>query len=170
MNENKRLFMIFGIIILVVGVILAISFWPEPDKTFSCGIKADGEYDKLGKVNYKQYQCLYESDTKNAIVVADKLSDKDKKQINETAKKVNHAIYYIDMDKVSSDELKTIKKKLNYGDNSFKKDVILVLNDKKVETYKEEFLKGQDDLYKFLKDAKLTKFACETVASIFEGC
>ena len=87
MNENKRLLMMFGIIALVVIIILVISFWPKPDKTFMCGVKADGDYNKLGKVNYKQYQCLYESESKNPVVVADELSSKDKKQLNEAAKK-----------------------------------------------------------------------------------
>ena len=165
MNENKRLLMIFGVIALVVVIILLISFWPKPDKTFMCGVKADGDYDKLGKVNYKQYQCLYESDSKNPIVVADELSSKDKKQLNEAAKKIGHAIYYIDTEKVSKDDLKAIKKELKYNDNSFKKDVILVLQDEDVVAYKEDFMKDKDELYNFLKEAKLAKFACEVSVS-----
>jgi len=165
MNENKRLLMMFGIIALVVIIILVISFWPKPDKTFMCGVKADGDYNKLGKVNYKQYQCLYESESKNPVVVADELSSKDKKQLNEAAKKIGHAIYYIDTEKVSKDDLKAIKKELKYSDDAFKKDVMLVLQDGEVVSYKEDFLEGKDDLYNFLKDAKLAKFACDVTTN-----
>ncbi len=165
MNENKRLLMIFGIVIAVVAVILLISFWPKPDKSFACGVKADGDYDKLGKVNYKQYQCLYESDAKNPLVVADDLSSKEKKQLNDMAKKIGHVIYYVDTEKMSKDDLKTIKEELEYKDSSFKKDVVLVLKDGEVETYKEDFFKDSDEFYNFLKEANLSKFTCDTVAS-----
>ncbi len=164
MNENKRLLMIFGVIALVVVIVLVISFWPKPDKTFMCGVKADGDYGKLGKVNYKQYQCLSESDSKNPIIVADELSSKDKEQINKAAKKIDHAIYYIDTEKVSKEDLKVIKKELKYNDKSFKKDVILILQDGKVKSYKEELLKNKKELYNFLKEAKLAKFACDVTA------
>lgn len=170
MNENKRLFMIFGGIILVVAIILLISFWPEADKTFMCGVKADGDYDKLGKINYKQYECLYESDSRNALVVADELSSSDKKALNKAAKKIDHAIYYVDMENVSSKELKNIKKDLKYNDDSFKKDVVLVIQDEKVVGYKENFLNDEDEFYDFLKDSKLAKFACEvTPSDEYEG-
>lgn len=165
MNENKRLLMIFVTIIVAVLVVLLISFWPKPDKNFMCGIKADGDYEKLGKVSYKQYQCLYKDASKKAVVVANELSSKDKKQLNEVAKKIGHTIYYIDTDNVSKEELKTIKKELNYGDKSFAKDVVLVFENKKVLSFKEDFLKNKDEFYDFLKDAKLTKFACDITAS-----
>jgi len=165
MNENRRLLTIFGVIALVVVLILVISFWPKPDKTFTCGVKADGDYDKLGKVNYKQYQCLYESDSKNAIVIDDDLSSKDKEQLNDAAKKINHAIYYIDTEKVSEDDMKQIKKDLKYNDKSSFKNVILVIEDGDVTSYKEDFLKNEGDLDNFLKDAKLSKFACDVTVS-----
>lgn len=165
MNENKRLFMIFGVIVAVVAIILLISFWPKPDKSFTCGIKSDGEYKKLGKVNFKQYQCLYKSDTKNPLVVVNDLNDKDKKELNDMAKKIGHVIYYLDINKISGDDLKNIKKELKYSGKSFKKDVILTVKNEKVVDYKEDFLENTDDFYKFLKDAKLAKFACGVVAS-----
>lgn len=164
MNENKRLLVIFGVIAVAVIIILLISFWPKPDKTFICGVKADGDYDKLGKVNYKQYQCLYENDSKNPIVVADELSSKDKKALNETAKKIGHAIYYIDTENISKDDLKTLKKELKYNDKSFDKDVMLVIQKGDVVAYKEDYQDNKDDLYNFLKEAKLAKFACDVTA------
>ena len=138
MNENKRLLVIFGVIVLVVAVILIISFWPEPDKTFTCGVKADGDYDKLGSVNYEQYQCLYESDDKNALVVADELSNKEKETLNNVATRLGHALYYVDTESFSSDELKSMKKELKYNDNSFDKNVILTIQSEKVDDFKED--------------------------------
>lgn len=165
MNENKRLITIFVAIVLIVGVILLISFWPEKDRTFICNIKADGSYEKLGKVNYKQYQCLYESKDKNALVVADNLSEKDKKTLNEAAKKIGHALYYLDTKNISSDDIKTIKKELKYKDDSFKKDVIITIQNKKIDNFKEGILNNTDELSAFLKEADLSKFACDIKAT-----
>ena len=165
MSENKRLIMVFVAIVVVIGVILLISFWPEPDKTFSCGVKADGDYAKLGNVDYKQYQCLYKSDSKNAIVVADKLSKAKKNALNKTAKKLGHAIYYIDTDKVSTKQLNTIKKQLKYKDNdNFKTDALVVVQNKKVTTYTEAKLTDTTELNKFLKTSGIAKFACNVTA------
>ena len=164
MNENKRLLVIFGVIVLVVAVILIISFWPEPDKTFTCGVKADGDYDKLGSVNYEQYQCLYESDDKNALVVADELSNKEKETLNNVATRLGHALYYVDTESFSSDELKSMKKELKYNDNSFDKNVILTIQSEKVDDFKEEIFGDEDALFEFLQDANLAKFACEVVS------
>lgn len=164
MNENKRLLVIFGVIALIVAVILVISFWPEPDKTFTCGVKADGDYDKLGAVNYEQYQCLYESDDKNALVVADDITAKEKETLNKTAVKLGHALYYVDTEKFSADELKSMKKDLKYKDKSFEKDVVLTIQKGKVDDYKENVINDADKLYEFLRDAKLAKFACEVTS------
>lgn len=164
MSENKRLIAIFAVIIVVVALILIISFWPEPDKTFTCGVKADGDYDKLGAVNYEQYQCLYDSEDKNALVVADSLSDDVKSTLNDTANKLGHALYYVDTESFSSDELKDMKKDLKYKDKSFNKDVILTITNGKVDDYKEDVLDDADELYAFLRDSKLAKFACEVTS------
>ncbi len=160
MNENKRLIMVGIVIVAVVVIILLISFWPKADKSFACGVKADGEYEKLGKVNYKQYQCLVKEDSKNAVVVSDDMTDKKKEALNSTAKKIGHAIYYLDNEKINSDDMKSIKKDLKYQDSSFKKDVIVVIEKGKVATYKEDILDNADELKTFLSDAKLAKFAC----------
>lgn len=165
MNENKRLLMMFGVIIAVVAAILLISFWPEPDKNFTCGIKADGDYEKLGKVNYKQFQCLYESDSKNPLVVDEKLSTDDKKDLNGIAKKVGHVIYYIETDEMTKEELNALKKELKYKNNSFEKSVLFVIQHKEVNSYKENIFDEKSELYNFLKDEKLSKFACEVAAS-----
>ncbi len=161
MNENKRLLMLFAVVAVIIVIILLISFWPAKDKTFSCGVKADGDYKKLGKVNYKQYQCLMESEDKNALVVAEDLSDEEKETINKTAINIGHAIYYIDTANIDSDDLKTIKSDLKYNDSSFEKDVIIVVENGKVSTFKEDVLTEADQLKEFLKEAKLAKFACD---------
>ena len=57
MSENKRMLALFGVIILVVAIILVISFWPEPDKTFACSVKKDDNYTKLAAINYEDYEC-----------------------------------------------------------------------------------------------------------------
>jgi len=160
MNENKRLMIVGAIILALVVLILAISFWPKPDKTFACGVKADGDYKKLGAINYKQYQCLMEEKSKNALVVTSKMTNDKKKAINDVAKSISHAIYYVDTDKVKADELKTIKKELKYQDKSFKEDVILVIEKGKVEDYKEKVLTDKDSMKEFLNDADIAKYAC----------
>lgn len=165
MNENKRLMTIFVVIIAIVGLILLISFWPEKDRTFICGVKADGDYEKLGKVNYKQYQCLYESKDKNALVVSNDLSEKDKDTLNKNAKKIGHALYYLDVQNISDEDMKAIKKELKYNDDSFKKDVVIVVKGKKIENFKESILGDSNKLYEFLKESNLSKFACDVKAT-----
>lgn len=165
MSENKRLVTIFVVIVAVIGLILLISFWPEKDRTFICGVKADGDYEKLGKVNYKQYQCLYESEDKNALVVSNDLSEKNKKVLNKTAKKLGHALYYLDVQNISDEDMKVIKKELKYNDDSFKKDVIITIENKKIDNFKESILKDEEGLYTFLKEANLAKFACDVKAT-----
>ena len=164
MSENKRLLIIFAVIIVVVTLILVISFWPESDKTFACKVKADGDYDKLGAVNYDQYQCLHENDEKNALVVAEKLNNKEKAILNDVAVKLGHALYYIDMDSFDNEEKKAMEKDLKYKGNSFDKDVILTIKNGKVDEFKEDIFDDSDELYEFLKEAKLAKFACEVVS------
>ena len=165
MNENKRLITIFVVIVAVIGLILFISFWPEKDRTFRCGVKADGDYEKLGKVNYKQYQCLYESKDKNALVVANDLSKKEKSILNKSAKQIGHALYYLDVQNISDEDMKVIKKELKYNDDSFKNDVIIVFKGKKIDNFKESILSDSDKLNTFLKESNLSKFACDVKAT-----
>ncbi|MBR2833553.1 MAG: hypothetical protein IKE75_03890 [Bacilli bacterium] len=160
MNENKRLIIVGASFLIILGIILAITFWPEPDQTFTCGVKAERNYTKIGKVNYKQYECLTKGDKKIALVYTDKMTKKKKDALEETAKSINNAIYYLDTNNIDTKKMKKIKKDLKYTNNSFKKDVIIVMNDGKVDTYKENILTNKDELKTFLKDAKLAKFAC----------
>ncbi len=170
MNENKRLLMIFGIVIAVVLVIVLISFWPKADKEFACGIKADGDYDKLGKVNYKQYQCLMKEEKKNSVIVAKDLSDKEKENLNNAATSIGHVLYYLDTEAIGTDDMKTAKKELQYADNSFGKDVIVIIENGKVQAHKEDILGDKEAINTFLKEAKLAKFACDIASSSeYEG-
>ncbi len=164
MSETKRLIMVGLVIVAVVAVILLISFWPKADKSFACNVKADGDYEKLGKVNYKQYQCLMEEDSKVAIAVADNMTEKKKTSLNDTAKKIGHVIYYLDNDDIDTADMKVIKKDLKYQDNSFKKDVVLVIENGKVSSFKENDLTDAETLRSFLVEAKLAKFACDVTA------
>ena len=161
MNENKRLIIVGAAFLLIIGIILLITFWPEPDKTFACGVKAEKDYTKLGKVNYKQYECLTEENGKIALAYADNMTKKKKDTLESVAKSISHVIYYLDNDNINNKDLKTIKKELKYTDKSFKKDVILVIDGGEVDSYKEEVLNKEEDLKTFLKDAKIAKFACD---------
>lgn len=160
MNENKRLLTVFGIIIAIILLILLISFWPKADKSFSCKVKADGNYEKLGKANYEQYQCLRDLESTNALVVANDLSKKEKEALNKIAKEIDKVIYYLDTENISKTDLNKVKKELKYNENSFEKDVILAISDKKVITYKEDILSSYNELAKFVDEANLAKFAC----------
>ena len=81
MNENKRMLILFISIVLVIAIILVIAFWPEADKTFTCGVQADKDYNNLGSANAEQYECLKEQNNKFAIAISDGLSDKGKTRI-----------------------------------------------------------------------------------------
>lgn len=159
MNENKRLLVLFGVIIAIVLIILLICFWPKADKTFVCGVKASDGYEKLGAVNSKQYECLSKS-SKVVLAVANDLSDDKKKALNKSAVKAGRAIYYLDSS-ISGDKLKDIKKHLKYNDDAFEKDVLLVLKKGKIDAYKEDILSNSDSIDAFFKEAKLNKFACD---------
>ena len=165
MNENKRLILVGAVIALIVAIIMAITFWPKADNSFVCGIKSQGDYSKLGVVNYKQYQCLIKEDKKNALVISNNLTKKKKEVLDKVAKSIGHSIYYLDVNSIDNSNMKKIKKALKYDDKSFTKDVILVINKGKVEAYKEKVLTNDEELSKFLKDSKLAKFACDVQPS-----
>ncbi|MBQ9011654.1 MAG: hypothetical protein IJ093_03295 [Bacilli bacterium] len=160
MNENKRLLAVFGLVILIVVIILLISLWPKPNKACSCNVKADSDFDKLGKVNYEQYECLSNLSSTNALVVSDDLSKKEKTTLNAVASEIGKVIYYLDTEKLSKSELSKAKKALQYSDNSFEKDVILAISSNKVTAYKENILSSFDELKSFADEANIAKFAC----------
>ena len=160
MNENKRLLIVGAAFLILVGLILLIICWPEPDKTFTCGVKAEKNYTKIGKVNYKQYECLTEENGKIALAVSDNMTKKKKDTLEKNATSIGRAIYYLDVENIKSKDLKKIKKELKYQDKSFDKDVILVIKDGEVDLYKEDILNKEDELKSFLKEANLAKFAC----------
>ncbi len=161
MNENKRLLIMFAVIAVIIIIGLLIAFWPTKDNTFACNVKADGNYEKLGKVNYKQYQCLYKTNQKNALVVSNKMTDKKKESLNKAAKKVSHAVYYLDTESLSNEELQNVKKELKYSDKSFTKDVIIIIKNNKIVDFKENILDNEEDIYNYLKESKIAKFTCD---------
>ena len=161
MNENKRMLILLISIVLVIAVILLIAFWPEPDTTFVCGVKADKEYTKLGSINYSQYECLAKESDKYAIVVSDGLSDKEKASINKAAEKINTGIYYLS-DEVSNSDLKKIKKELKTDLVSYDKTSLIVVEDGKVKYGMDKNLGNSAKVYDFLEESGLFVFACDT--------
>ena len=159
MNENNRMLIFFISIVLIVAVILVIAFWPEADKTFTCGVTADKDYSKLGSVNYEQYECLAKEDEKFAIAISDGLSDEEKKAINKAASKANHGIYYLS-DEVSNTDLKNIKKELKTNKVSYDNTSLVVVEKGKVVEGMEKNLNKSDKIYDFLEEVGLVKFAC----------
>lgn len=158
MNENKRMLTFFLVVVLFIAVILVISFWPEADNTFMCGVKGDKKYSKIGSVNYKQYECLYNKKEKVAIAISDGLNNDEKKALNEAALKTGHGIYYLS-DEISNTDLKLIKKKLKNDKVSFKDASLVVLEKKKV-IYGLDGLTDSNKIYDALKESGLAKFAC----------
>ena len=163
MNENKRLLIFFISIVLVIAIILVIAFWPASDSTFACGTKADKDYSKLASVNYKQYECLTKNSDKFAIAISDGLSDKEKEALNKAAEKINVGIYYLS-DEVSNTDLNNIKGELKTDKVSFDNYSLVVVEDGKVTDGMDKKLDSSDDIYNFLKDAGLAKFACNATS------
>lgn len=163
MNENKRLLIFFISIVLVIAIILVIAFWPESDSTFACGTKADKEYGKLASVNYKQYECLTKNSGKFAIAISDGLSDKEKVALNKAAEKINVGVYYLN-DEVSNTDLNDIKEELKNDKVSFDNYSLIVVEDGKVISGMDKKLDSSEDIYNFLKDAGLAKFACNATS------
>ena len=162
MSENKRMLALFGVIILVIAIILVISFWPEPDKTFACSVKKDDNYTKLAAINYEDYECL--KDESNVVIVAGDLSNKEKENLNKAGEEAGTGIYYLS-DEISKTDLNKIEKELKYEDKSFENDVVLVVNKGKVEAYKENILDKSDSIYNFLEESGITTFACNVTTS-----
>lgn len=163
MNENKRLLIFFISIVLVIAIILVIAFWPESDSTFACGTKADKDYSKLASVNYKQYECLTKNSDKFAIAISDGLSNKEKETLNKAAEKINVGVYYLS-DEVSNTDLNNIKGELKTDKVSFDNYSLVVVEDGKVTDGMDKKLDSSDDIYNFLKDAGLAKFACNATS------
>lgn len=158
MNENKRMLIFFVSIVLVVAIILVIAFWPEADTTFTCSVKADKEYSKLGSVNYSQYECLQEEE-KYALVISDGLSDAEKAAINEAAESLNVGVYYLS-DDLSNSDLNSIKSDLETDDTSYDDTTLVIVEDGEVVSFMDEDLDSAEDVYDFLEEAGLTIFAC----------
>lgn len=162
MNENKRMLALFGVIILIVAIILVIAFWPEPDKTFACNVKKDGDYTKLAAITYEDYECL--KDESNVVIAAGDLSTKEKENLNKAGEEAGIGIYYLS-DEISKSDLNKIEDELDYADNAFEKDVVLVVNEGNVEAYKEDILNKSESIYNFLEEAGVTTFACNVTTS-----
>ena len=163
MNENKRMLIFFISVVLVIAVILVIAFWPQSDTTFACGIKADGDYSRLGSVNYEQYSCLMEQDDKIALVISDGLSDDEKKSLNDVAERISKSIYYLS-DEVSNTDLNNIKDDLKTDEVSYDNPSLVIIENGKVTDGIDEKLDNSDDVYDFLQDAGFAKFACNATS------
>ena len=161
MNENKRMLIFFISIILIVAIILIIALWPEADKTFTCSVKADKDYSKLGSVNYKQYECLSKQDDKYALAISDGLSDDEKKALNKAAEESGRGIYYLS-DELSNSDLKNIKNDLKTDKVSYDDAALVIVENGKVTDGLDENLDNSDDISKFLKDSGFIKFTCNT--------
>lgn len=161
MNENKRMLTLLIAIILIIGIILIIAFWPEADKTFTCGVKKDKDYEKLGSVNYKQYECLSKEDS-YVLVISDGLTNDEKKALNKAGEKASYGIYYIS-EEVSNSDLKTIKNDLKTDKVNYDNSSLVIVQDDKV-TYGTESLKDSDAIYNLLKEANLIKFSCNATS------
>lgn len=161
MNENKRMLIFFISIILIVAVILIIALWPEADKTFTCSVKADKDYSKLGSINYKQYECLSKQDDKYALAISDGLSDDEKKSLNKAAEESGRGIYYLS-DELSNSDLKNIKKDLKTDKVSYDDTALVIVEKGKVTDGLDKNLKNSDDISQFLKDSGFIKFTCNT--------
>ena len=159
MNENKRMLIFFISIILIVAVILAIAFWPEPDKTFTCSVKADSDYSNLGSINYKQYECLSKQDSKFALAISDGLNNNEKEALNEAAKEIGRGIYYLS-DELSNSDLKNIKNDLKTDKASYDDTALVIVENGKVTNGLDKNINKTDAINKFLKDSNFVKFTC----------
>ena len=157
MNENKRLLALFGAVLIIVVIVLVVNFWPEPDKTFACGVKKDEDYSKLAAINYEDYECL--KDESSVVLASGDLSKKEKSNLNNVATESGIGIYYLSND-ISKEDLEKIQKDLKYKDKAFEEDVLLVLDKDKVINYKENVFSNKDDIYNFLDEAGALSFAC----------
>ncbi len=158
MNENKRMLVLFGIMIILIILILLIAFWPKQNELFACKIKQDKDYSNLGSINYKEYTCLYESKVKTPIVVSKSLSKDEKKALNNSAKDANIAIYYLS-DNITNSELKDIKKDLKTDKTDYKDTSLIVLEKNKVKDALTKDLNKKDEITNFLDENGLVKFA-----------
>ncbi len=159
MNENKRLLALFGVVAVIVIVILVICFWPEPDKTFACKVKADADYEKIGSITYENYECLKDED-KFALVTKQDLSDKEKEALNETANQIGTGLYFLSED-LSKDELNDIKDDL--GDD-YKEDSLIIVEDGKITDVLKDKLSDSDAMLDFLEKANFAKWKFGAVA------
>lgn len=162
MEENKRMLMLFAGVLLFVGIILVIAFWPKTEKIFECSIKKDETYDNLAKINYEDYECLQKKE--NIVIAFGDLNKKEKENLNEAANNMGIGIYYFNAQS-ESEELKKVKKMLTYSDNSFKKDVILLVNEGNVASYEESVFNDVEKINSFLEKNGLASFACGLEAS-----
>lgn len=157
MNETKRMLTLFGVIIVIVAIICLIAFWPEKDKTFTCKVKADKEYSKVGELTYENFDCLKDED-EYIIAVSEKITSKDKEALNTAFKNNEKGVYLVSLNNYSDSEAKTLKEKLNYSENDFEKDVLIYVKNGKVSAYKEDILDNNNGIKDFLSENGLNKF------------
>ena len=162
MNETKRMLALLGVIVVVVGLICVVAFWPEKDTTFTCKVKADKEYKKVAELQYENFDCL-QKESDYLVAVTNKVTNDQKKALNETLKSNEHGVYLVSLEDYSKEDAASIKKALNYADNAFEKDVLLYVQKGKVKAYKEDILTSNQDIKEFLQENGLAKFMCNAV-------
>lgn len=157
MNETKRMLTLFGTIIVIIAIICLIAFWPEKDETFTCKVKADKDYAKVGELTYDNFDCL-KDEKEYIIAVSQKITSDDKKALNSAFKNMNKGVYLVSLKDYSNSEAKTLKEKLNYSENDFEQDVLIYVKDGKVTSYKENILDNNEKITAFLSENGLNKF------------
>lgn len=157
MNETKRMFGLFGGVILFIGLICLIAFWPEKDRNFTCKIKADKGYTKVAELDYEGFECL-KKEGNYTVAIADKITEKQKKELNTSFDKADNGVYLISLKNFSKTEIKDIKKTL---DNSFENEALIYVEDKKVKASKENILNSKKEIKTFGEENHLiSKILC----------
>jgi len=164
MNETKRMLTLFGVIVAIIAVICIIAFWPEKDNTFTCDVKADEKYAKIGELSYENFECLKEEE-EYLIAVSSNITKEMKKTLNSAVKETGKGIYTISLDDYTKSEANELKDELEYKEDSFEENVLIYVSDGEVEAYKENILTDEGAIRDFLKENGLTKFICGSVAT-----
>jgi len=165
MNETKRMLALFGGIIVIVAIICIIAFWPEKDTTFTCDVKADEDYAKVGKLSYENFECLKEEDEYLIAVALTNITKASKETLNTAIGGTGKGIYVVSLEDYTKEQAKKLKDELEYKDDSFENDVLIYIKDGKVESYKENILTDETVVRDFLKENGLTKFMCDAKAT-----
>lgn len=165
MNETKRMLALFGVIVAIVVLICIVAFWPEKDMTFTCDVKADKEYSKVGEVSYENFECLKNEDEYLVAVSTTNITKSAKETLSSAVEETGKGVYIISLDDYTNEQAKSVKKQLEYKEDSFENDVLIYVKEGKVEAYKENALNDEGAIRDFFKENELTKFICGATAT-----